>query len=148
MGVERFGGSKKEYQAFLHSLSYAPLYELIRDYPDVYNARIYVVKKGQPWPDRILKKGDYLYVLLSNGELRIPLLPHTELDMHHPQLAKRLPVIRAGVFGWSGKEVLYIDNKSGCYAPDSDSLYYVVEAFKFYGVPLSKNLKIDYFLHY
>lgn len=72
-------------------------------------------------------------------------MPHTELDMHHPQLAKRSPVIGAGVFGWLGEEVLYIDNKSGCYAPDTDSLFYVVEAFKFYGVPLSKNLKIDYF---
>ena len=139
--------SRKQVTEFQNSMSYGRQYELVTDFPNVGGA-IWSVRKGQHWPERILHPGNYLYVLLPDGEIRIPHLPHTSLDMHHPELAKRNPVIGAGVLGWNSGNVTFIDNKSGCYTPDAFSLAYVKQALQFWGVPLSNNLILDEFEHY
>lgn len=138
---------KSQYREFQRRMSFAITYDLVNDYPNV-DGKVWSVRLGQAWPGRLLVPGNYLYALLSDGELRVPFLPHTDLDMHHPQLARRMPVVGAGLFGWTGNDVTYIDNKSGCYTPDSESLYYVSEAMKFYGVPFNAHFRFDNFLHY
>jgi hypothetical protein len=138
---------KYQFKEFQRFMSYAIVYDLVCDFPDV-GGKVWSIRNNQPWPRRTLKAGDYLYVLMPDGELRIPQLPHTTLDMHHPELARRKPVIGAGVLGWSGTDITCIDNKSGCYTPDTWSIWTVICALKFYSVPLNPHYKSDPFVHY
>ena len=136
---------KKEWRHLLNHLRCYPVYENIYDYPDV-RAKIYVLKKGNGWPEKLLTPGkNYIYVLMRDGEFRFPY--YWEGDIHHPQLAKRKPVIMAGVFGWSSEGLTFIDNKSGCYRPDPFHLNVVKYVLDFYGVPISMNFMMIEFFH-
>lgn len=121
--MERSRSFSKE---IVNLLSIYPTYPIQIDKPDIEGVKLYVVKVGFPFPSRVLKPGNYLYVLLPDGEFRFPQIPNEDLsligDFHHPQLAKRKPVIGAGIFGFSSNGITFINNKSGCYRPDPDSL--------------------------
>jgi len=136
---------KKEWRELLEHLKCYPTWEMIFDYPDV-EAKTFVLKKGMRWSKNLLTPGkSYVYVLMPDGEFRFPY--YWEGDIHHPQLAKRRPVIMAGVFGWSLDGVTFIDNKSGCYRPDPFYLDVVKYVLDFYGVPISMNFRMIEFLH-
>lgn len=146
--MERSRSFSKE---IVNLLSIYPTYPIQIDKPDIEGVKLYVVKVGFPFPLRALIPGNYLYVLLPDGEFRFPQLPNQALsqigDFHHPQLAKRKPVIGAGVFGLSPSGITFINNKSGCYRPDPDSLNTVGFYLKIMNIPTDENFKFMPFFH-
>jgi hypothetical protein len=87
--------------------------------------------------------GNYLYVTLPDGEIRFTEFPRPQSKMHHPELVNGRPVIAAGIFMLFNCKVLMINNESGHYMPDVDSVMYAKFAFQFWGIPLAENLKLD-----
>lgn len=135
------------------SFYYSLYFELKQDYPDVPGVRLYVVKSGSPFPVRVLLPGNYLYALTEDWEFKFPqdsleVLRKQGKDLHHPQIAKRKIVYGAGVFGWSSEGMTYLDNKSGCYCPDENSLSQVKEFLEKMKVPFAPNFKLVNFYHY
>ncbi len=112
-------------------LSSAPIYENQLLYP-ITGERKWVVRKGQPWP-RCLADGNYLYVVVPDGEIRFSELPRPQSNIHHPELVKGKQVIAAGIFKMFDGKIIMINNESGHYMPDMDSVYLAKMTFKILG---------------
>ncbi len=126
---------------FQQRLSYAQIFENTMAY-QLTGEKRWVVGQGRPWP-KLCCDGTYPYVLLPDGELRFSDKPWPDSKMRHPELCRGEEVIWAGIFIMKDGKVISISNESGHYAPNSDSLYFVRMAFKFWEAPLSESLVTD-----
>ncbi len=67
--------------------------------------------------------------------------PRPESTINHPELVKNQDVIAAGMIKVHGGVVTCISNESGHYRPEPTSIGVATEAFRYWGIPLSEELK-------
>lgn len=126
---------------FVSEMRGARLYHSTGDYPKI-DAPKYTVRRGLPWPKN-LSNGNYPYVVMGDGEIRIPQKPTNGGFVHHPELAGDRDVVAAGVIKVQRGIVTYLSNESGHYCPDEDSVYSALKAFHHWEVPLDSERMID-----
>lgn len=137
MGLKENGTSQKDLKKLLHGL---PLYSN-KIYFEPTGERRWIIRKGMPWP-KTLKDGMYPYCVLEDGEVRFSERPRPESNIHHPELVNNKDVLAAGMFRINDKKITYIDNQSGHYAPEADSINYAIMAMQHWGIPL-ENLQVN-----
>ena len=98
-------------------------------YPDT-GERRWVLNKGRGWP-RILPDGSYIYTVTPDGEVRFSEHPRPTSQMHHPELVHGKEVIAAGMMNIQHNIIVAIDNESGHYAPDEDSVLLALQHYAY-----------------
>lgn len=138
---------------FRDLLSIAPTFPNKADYALTYEGK-FEIRKGLPWPKET-KDGYYAYVLMPprkdapEGVLCIAMKPRPSGNIHHPELTHRKglkepkEVVAAGMIRILNREVVLINNESGHYHPEPESLVFAAQALKFWGIPRAKNLTIE-----
>ncbi len=137
---------KKRLKAFVRFINQSGQHTDLKPVKVLPPVNKYVIRHGSPWPNNHLRDGNYLYVVMPDGEVRISRDPRECQIISHPALALGKPVVMAGEMHVEGKKITGINNKSGHYEPEPLSLFIAEAAFKFWGIwNPSSNLKIKHF---
>ncbi len=132
---------RKKDRNFISEMRDCTLYKTSGDYPKIYAPK-YTVRRGLPWPKN-LANGNYPYVIMEDGEVRIPQQPTDGGFVHHPELAGDRDVVAAGVIKICRGVVVYLSNESGHYCPDEDSVYPALRALHHWEVPVDPERIVD-----
>lgn len=63
--------------------------------------------------------------------------------MHHPELVHGKEVVAAGMMFVQNNKIIEIDNESGHYEPDEDSVSLALIALRLWNAPIFDELKLD-----
>lgn len=133
---------KAQHKEFLSILRGAPVY-LNKNHFDKTGDGKRVIRKGQNWYPEAIKDGTYAYCVLPDGEVRLSESPRPQSSISHPELVGNKAVIAAGMLEVKEGSIQCIDNQSGHYEPDGDSINFALIAFRYWNIPLSSELRID-----
>jgi len=133
-----------ERDTLMYALSTEPHYSSEGAYPLTHEKK-WVIRKGQPWPGRAITDGTYVYCVVPQdndiAEVRMSMLPRPESNIHHPELAKDMDVLAAGLMEVHEGVVVCVSNESGHYRPEPVSIGIAIAVFQYWEIPVSEDIK-------
>lgn len=137
---------KKRFKTFIQTLGGIGCFDNLLGYEETCEKK-WVIRKGMPWPIKVLEEGNYPFCILDNGEIYLSRRPRPYANINHPELVKGKPVVTAGILRWKDGAVDFVSNESGHYCPTVENLDGILLALRYWGVPISDKVVRSEWLH-